>query len=172
METPLEIERKFIIYKPSIAELSLYPGYSESEICQIYLDSESGTTHRVRKRVFSDRTEYTETKKQRINEISSYEDEREITEARFSELSEKIKEGTSPVIKKRYTVRYLGRTFEIDVYPEWQSFAIMEIELEKASEKIEFPPEIKIKREVSGIRAYSNAMMAKSFPKEDTDPHL
>ena len=57
--------------------------------------------------------------------MSSYEDEREISEREFQSFSEKIKTGTVPVVKLRHSFDYLCQTFEIDVYPQWKSSCIM-----------------------------------------------
>ena len=102
-----------------------------------------------------------------MKKISAFEDEREISEEQFRALAENIKEGTVPVKKTRYTISHEKKTFEIDVYPQWKRTAIMEVELSDRKDSVLFPSFIKIKREVSGIREYSNASMSKSFPEED-----
>ena len=84
MSTPIEIERKFVIALPETEEMSSRDGYTSSEIEQTYLVSEPHVTRRVRARRYADRTVYTETKKVRIDKISSYEDEREIDEVECS----------------------------------------------------------------------------------------
>ena len=78
-----------------------------------------------------------------------------------------VKQGTAPVIKDRHTFSYLGQLFEIDIYPQWSKTAIMETELDDKEKEVEMPPFIKIVREVTGVRGYSNAAMSASFPKED-----
>ena len=163
----VEIERKFIIEAPTAQELTELPGHTESKIRQIYLDSEIGETRRIRRREYPDRTVYYETKKIRIDGMSAKEIEREICEEEFFELERCIKRGTVPVNKVRHTFPYCGHIFEIDVYPEWQRSCIMEVELKSRLETVEFPPFIKIIREVTGAKAYSNAQMSKSFPSED-----
>ena len=55
---------------------------------------------------------------------------------------------------------YQNQYFEIDVYPFWQDKAIMEIELSNQDEKIEFPKEIKVIREVTDDDNYKNANLA------------
>ena len=62
---------------------------------------------------------------------------------------------------------YGGQLFEIDVYPAWKNTAIMETELDDREREVEIPTFIEIIREVTGYKAYSNASMSKSFPKED-----
>lgn len=163
----VEIERKFIVSLPSLEFISTLPDYSKSEITQIYLCGSAGVTHRIRKRVYSDRCEYTETKKIRIDESSAFEDEREIDSESFYMLSQKIKEGTSPICKERYTFSVGAQLFELDVYPQWKRSAILEAELENRDTELSLPQFIKLIKEVTGNRAYSNAGMARSFPPEE-----
>ena len=166
MSKQIEIERKYVIKKPLPEVMKMQPEYTESEITQVYLTSEAGVTHRVRKRVFDGDSVYTETKKTRIDRMSAVEEEREISAETYSSLCERMDEETQPVIKKRYTFFYDGVTFEIDVYPEWERTAIMETELENREVSVKIPEFIEIVREVTGERGYSNAAMAHSFPPE------
>ena len=151
---------------PDINAASLFSGYTRSEITQTYLKADDNVTRRVRKRVFADRVEYTETVKRRLDKISSKEDERCITEAEYLAMLTEIKDGTEPVHKCRHTFEYVGHTVEIDVYPNWQKFCIMETELEHPDEEVTYPSVIKILYEVTGDKRYSNAGMAKEFPEE------
>ena len=79
MKTALEIEKKYIIKKPSIDDLRSYPGFTESEILQIYIQGGEGETHRVRRRIKGGVTVYTETIKRRVDKMSSTETEGEIS---------------------------------------------------------------------------------------------
>lgn len=162
----VETERKFIIKKPDISELSLASSYTVSKITQTYLALREGVTERVRERVYPDKTVYTHTKKVRISTLSSIEDEREVTESEYRTLLLRKKDGTHSVIKERHTFISSGVTFEIDVYPEWKDTCIMEFELKSEDERVEIPSFISVVREVTGRAAYSNAAMAKEFPKE------
>lgn len=163
----LEIERKYIIEMPDAAVLSTMQGYTVSEITQIYLSSPVGVTHRIRRREYKGACEHTETLKVRINKTTCNESEGAIDPSRFAELSMNIKENTRPIIKTRHTFSFCGFTVEIDVYPEWKNTAIMEIELDREDITPEVPPFIRILREVTGIREYSNAAMSHAFPPED-----
>ena len=164
----IEIERKYIIKMPDFELLKSQHDYGASEILQIYLKSEAGVTHRVRKRTFAERTVCTETKKTIIDKMSAIEDEREISLTEFDSLSKNVKEGTRPISKMRHTFLLGGFCFEIDVYPEWKTTAIMEVELEREDEFFEIPPFIQVIREVTGNKAYSNASMSKVFPEEES----
>ena len=50
---------------------------------------------------------------------------------------------------------------EIDVYPFWNDKAIAEIELSDENASVEFPPKIKVIKEVTEDEAYKNASLAK-----------
>lgn len=166
MKDHIEIERKFIIAKPDLVLLQTQLEYTSSDIVQIYLKSSPHVTHRVRSRAYLGRTVYTETKKMRISGMSAYEDEHEITESEFTSLSENIDPDTAPIIKTRHTFLYHGQLFEVDVYPNWRTCAIMETELEGEDAIVDMPPFISIIKEVTGIKAYSNASMSRVFPSE------
>lgn len=162
----VEIERKYIIKMPDNEALCSAESYSSSEILQIYLPSSDGETHRIRRRVFADRVECTETRKIRIDKMSSTEIESEISESSFYALAKNPLPGYTPIEKVRHTFIYKGQLFEIDVYPQWRNSAIMETELPTRETQVEFPSFIEIIREVTGDKSYSNAGMSKSFPPE------
>ena len=167
MKDFIEIERKFIIEMPKRDELLALDFSSSSFITQIYLSAPEGITRRIRSRSYKTKTHYFETIKKRIDKISAYEDEREISESEFVEKSKEIREGSKPITKERITFPYKSHSIEIDIYPEWKNTAIMEIELKSREEKVEIPCFIKIIKEVTGERKYTNAAMSESFPKEE-----
>ena len=163
----LEIERKYIIKMPLHEQMSVMEGYIATPIQQIYLPSAEGETRRVRRRAYPDRTVYIETRKIRVDAMSSTEIEREISEGEFDALAQTILQGTRPVGKTRHSFTYLGQLFEIDIYPQWQSTAIMETELSSREAEVKMPPFVNIIKEVTGNKAYSNASMSRSFPPEE-----
>ena len=169
MPKGIEIERKYIIHMPDVESLAAFRGYTKSHITQTYLKTDDGSTLRVRRREYENGAVYTETRKIRIDHISVRELEREIGRDEYEQLLRLAREDSKPVCKTRHTFEYMGHTVEIDVYPQWQSFAIMEVELEDACEDVAFPGVIRIFTEVTGERAYSNAAMARQFPSEPAE---
>ena len=163
----LEIERKYIIAMPDIENMKKMESYGQSEILQIYLPSKNGETHRIRRRIYSDKTVYFETVKVRVDKMSSNEFEREIGKEDFDLLAKTPEPNTHPIEKVRHTFIYNGQLFEIDVYPEWKNTAIMETELPTRDTLVEIPEFIRIIREVTGDKHYSNAGMSRAFPTED-----
>ena len=166
MKTQIETERKYIIKMPDFSLLAKAENYSADDIIQIYLPSESGSTHRIRKRTGEKSVVCTETEKVRIDKTSSIEKEGEISEERFELLSKNILPGTNVINKTRHTFEYRGQVFEIDVYPEWKKTAIMEAEIPSADHRFDMPEFIKVIEEVTGQKEYSNASMSRAFPKE------
>ncbi len=162
----IEIEKKYIIKKPVISDMQGCEGYFASEIIQTYLLSDSGVTRRVRSRESAGKVVYTETKKIRIDKMSSIEDEREISRDEYEFLLKDADPASHPIHKVRHAFTYQNQVFEIDVYPEWKSNAILETELEIKEKTVEFPPFIEIVSDVTGDRRYSNAAMSRIFPAE------
>lgn len=156
-----EIERKFLIEMP---ESSLLEEFEKSEITQVYLLGEKGTTERVRKRSWQDRTVYTHTVKRRISSIRREENEREISAEEYEQLLGRADPGHHIVKKKRYCFTFMGEIWEIDIYPFWADKAIMEIELRDEEQKVELPQQIRIIREVTNDGRYTNAAIARKIP--------
>ena len=162
----VEIERKYVIKKPSVEAMRACDGYSESKIVQTYLNSPATETRRVRSRALDGTVVYTETRKIRIDAMSSTEIEREITGEEYENLLLDSKADCRPIVKTRYTFIHLAQLFEVDVYPEWERSAIMETELDTRDREVVFPDFIDVVRDVTGVKSYSNASMSRSFPPE------
>ena len=62
--------------------------------------------------------------------------------------------------KTRYCLTWGIQYFEIDLYPFWQDKAIVEIELSDENAPVDFPPQLKVIREVTDDPAYKNAELA------------
>lgn len=93
--------------------------------------------------------------------------EREISADEYGALLERADESRVPIEKERYCLDYENQLFEIDIYPFYTDRAIMEIELENEEQKILFPPEIKIIREVTEDGRYTNKALAKTIPYDE-----
>lgn len=166
MSIPMEIERKYVISMPDITVMRNQEEYTVSEIQQTYLESEAHVTRRVRARHYDSSVVYTETKKVRVDKMSAYEDEREISESEYVELLGEKKRGTVTIVKTRHTFAYLDKTYEVDIYPAWQRSCILEVELPSRDSDVAMPDFIHLITEVTGDRRYSNAAMSKEFPAE------
>ena len=161
-----EIERKFLIKMPDIGELACRDGCVITLIRQTYLVREDGS-ERVRARLYADKTVYTHTVKQRLSSLSAYEDERVIGKAEYLSLLNRRDPDRNDIYKTRLALPFDGHVFEIDVYPFWHRQAVMEVELAGEEEAVSFPPFVKIIREVSADRSYSNKSLSRKIPDED-----
>lgn len=162
----VEIERKYIIAIPALRDMERMEGYRASDIEQIYLES-SLVTHRIRRRKYSEGCVYTETVKRRIDGMSAEESEREISAEEYEGLKAKMTRGSHPVRKIRHEFLFEGQLFEIDVYPFWRESCIMETELKSRLDKPALPPFIRIIREVTGDKRYSNASLSHTVMPEE-----
>ena len=161
----IETERKYVISMPDIPTLERQEGYFRRDIEQIYLTSAPDITSRIRRSESNGACTYFRTDKRRISAMSAIEDELEITADEYSALRENIAHGSRPIVKTRHTFTFSGACFEIDVYPGWQTAAVLETELPDEGAAVIFPPFIKVIKEVTGDHRYSNASMSRHFPE-------
>ena len=158
--TPYEIERKFLIEYPDIAKLEADKNCGKVEIIQTYLKSNDDKEIRVRQRGNNGSYSYTKTIKQPINGLKRLETEKRLTQAEYINLLMDADTTKHQIRKTRYCLVYNNQYFEIDIYPFWNDVAIMEIELNNESQTIEFPPQIKIIKEVTDDIEYKNSNLA------------
>lgn len=165
MSVNTEIERKYLIVRPTDEYLASLP---RTEITQTYLKNEQeGVTERVRKRGLDGKFVYTHTIKKRLDFMSSMEDESEISEEEYLSLLKRADTELNTIFKTRALIEKGAFTFEIDVYPFWAKQAVMEVELPSEETGFTLPETVTVLREVTGVRAYSNARMARQIPPED-----
>lgn len=162
-----EIERKYLIRRPTDSYLG--ENAVRTDIVQTYLLSEPGQTERVRCCTNGDKICYTHTVKIRISAVRRIENEREITAAEYEKLLLRADPSRRPIEKQRWILAWQGQNFEIDVFPFWTKQAYMELELSDESQKIFFPPEITVLREVTDDKRYTNASLAREIPAEERE---
>lgn len=166
MSKKIEIERKFLIKLPDFKLLDITKNL---DITQIYLENGNGGSQRRVRKIMEDNTEkYFYTEKIFISPILREENELKITPQQYEELLKEVRTDCSPIIKKRICFRYKEQIFEMDVYPFSSDLAILEIELTNSSQEIAFPDYIKVIKEVSDDKKYSNAELATAgaFPSD------
>ena len=106
------------------------------------------------------------TEKRKISELKRIETERRLTEREYIDLMMEQDENLRTIHKTRYCLIDNNQYFEIDIYPEWDNQAIMEIELKDEDDEIKVPDFIKIHSEVTEDVRYKNYEMARSMPKQ------
>ena len=163
---PFEIERKFLIYYPNIKELESMPNCTRVDITQTYLKSDNGVERRIRARGIDGNYLYYLTEKRKISNLKRIEIEKKLTQEEYLALLMELDNKLRIIHKTRYCLSENNQYFEIDVYPEWQNQAIMEIELNSEDEAIKIPEFLKIIKEVTDDDSYKNYQMAKKMPDE------
>ena len=162
---PLEIERKFLIEYPDLAELERLSNGNFSDISQTYLVGEKGTSERVRARTRDGKTVYTHNTKIKLSPMKRIEFEDEVSEEEYKELLLRADKKCRTIEKVRYCVEYGGFEFEIDVFPFWQDKAFMEVEMPSEDTSVKLPDFVKIIREVTDDNRYTNHALAIELPE-------
>lgn len=163
---PLEIERKFIIDIPNIKEFEKMPNCNKVEIVQTYLKSDDNTERRIRARGVDGDYIYYLTEKRKISDIKRVEIERKLTKDEYFSLLMEADPKLHSIHKTRYCLTENNQYFEMDIYPEWDKQAIMEIELSSEDEIVKIPGFINVIKEVTEDERYKNYNMAHEMPKQ------
>ena len=142
------------------------PNCKKLDITQTYLKSTNGDERRVRARGSNGDYMYYLTEKKRLSNLKRIETERRLTQDEYLNLLMESDNNLRTIKKTRYCLTENNQYFEIDVYPEWDKEAIMEIELNDENEKINIPKQIKVIQEVTDDERYTNYQMAKEMPKQ------
>lgn len=160
-----EIERKFLVEFPDIADLNLK---KKVEIYQTYLQNEDEEIQRrVRRITIDGLVTYTYTEKLFITPVTRREMEYDIDKTEYERLIVQARDDCAPIEKIRYCFEYENQLFELDTYPFSNDMAILELELSEPEQHISFPDNIKIIKEVTGDSCYANAAIATAgaFPE-------
>lgn len=156
---PFEIERKFLIKKPSTDTLKNL-GAVKVNIVQTYLTSQNGVERRVRQRGTDGNYAYYYTEKEEVSLGKRVEREKVISQSDYINLLVESDTSKRQIVKDRYCFIYEDRYFELDIYPFWEDQAILEIELASLDENINIPADIDIIKEVTGDSQYKNSSLA------------
>lgn len=166
--TPKEIERKFLIEKPSEDDIKQLGCISKSNILQTYLTrKDENTERRVRQRgTKKDGFSFYYTEKTEIGSGERHEVEDKISPSEYISYISEADTSLHQIAKERYCFLYENQYFEMDLYPFSDKYAILEIELNDINEAIELPP-LNIIKEVTDDVMYRNNALAKSlsFPE-------
>ncbi len=155
---PVEIERKFLIEKPSKELLQNLDFCNFVDISQCYVNTDLDR-YRVRKRGRNGENIYIKTRKIKISEIKRIEIEERISK---EEYENNIK-GRKVLSKTRYLFVYENKYFELDIFPFWDDKALLEIELKSENEDFSFPQFINLIEEVTDKKEYRNSVIAQIY---------
>jgi CYTH domain-containing protein len=169
MATKLEIERKFLVKFPtSWSALSeMFDDLVDvKRISQTYLIAEEDEpSARVRKTVEGltgdTTTVYHFNQKKPVDTGVHEETEREITQSQYEKALKKSNPKKVPVEKTRFVFKYNDQVFELDVFKgPLKGLAILEIELEDKNDTVELPPFLKVVKEVTKDKKFTNFSLA------------
>jgi CYTH domain-containing protein len=165
LPVPLEIERKFLIKMPDIEQLTRRYNAVKTDILQTYLiTKDKDKEKRIRRRGTDGDCSYFLTEKRTINQLSRVETEKKITAKGYLELLVTADTSLNQIRKERYCFVYNNLYFELDVYPFWSDYAILEIELNSENQKVDFPPFVSITKEVTGDPSFKEHSLSKRIP--------
>ncbi len=162
---PFEIERKFLIERPEPNLLVKLANCKKVNILQTYLNSENADTEtRVRQRGLDGSYIYTATTKKQVTPMKRIETERRITEREYLTLLTDADTRLHQIRKDRYCIMHDNHYFELDQYPFAKKRAVCEIEMASEDEKFNMPEYIKVIKEVTDDKSYSNHALAEKIP--------
>ncbi len=165
---PYEIESKFIIRMPDLAQLERMPNCKKVEIIQTYLISHDPNVElRIRQRGRDGSYIYIKTAKTTVSNGKRIETEQRITKDEYLRLLMDADTSLRQIRKNRYCLTENNLYFEIDVYPFWEHQAILEVQLNSSEQHVVFPPYLTILREVTHDHSYKNHSLARSIPPEE-----
>ena len=158
---PLEKEDKFLIEPLDPADIPVK--WNESQITQDYLVSPTaGEERRVRARSDGDSASYYYTVKRAVSPGVRVEEEKMITRREYEALRTLRNPEKCTIRKRRVCFFWKEQFFEVDLFEEPQpGLALMEAERTDRTPKLELPPFIKVIRNVTDEKQYSNAEIAK-----------
>jgi CYTH domain-containing protein len=169
MSKKLEIERKFLVKFPtSWSALSeMFDDLVDvKRISQTYLIPEKDEpSARVRKTVEGltgdTQTVYHYNQKKPVDSGVHEELEREISKSKYEKFLKKSHPDKISVEKTRFVFKYNDQIFELDVFKgPLKGLAILEIELEDKNDTVELPPFLKVIKEVTKDKKFTNFALA------------
>ena len=159
---PLETRRKYLIAYPDLRLLEQRPNCQRVEILQAYLKSEiPGEVIRIRQRGRDGNYVYFKTRKRTVEGLKRIEMEERLTHHEFLDLLMQADPDYRPIRKQRFCLSENGLYYNIDIYPQWDDQALMEIELYSTEDQVQIPEGIRVIREVSGEVEFTNPYIAR-----------
>lgn len=162
---PVEIERKYLIKMPNLNELFDTFAVTKVNIIQTYLNSSEDVERRVRQRGLDGVYSYYYTEK-RGKGLSRVEVEKKISKEEYLDYLMDADTTLHQIRKDRYCFVYENSYIELDIYPFWSDFAVVEVELTSETEIVNLPKQFKIIMEVTEDNRFKNKSLAKTYDFE------
>lgn len=159
---PTEIERKYLIKMPDIANLLEKYNVTKSNIIQTYLKvNEEKTEKRVRQRGINGVYSYYYTEKIGSG-LKRIEKEKKITEKQYLSYLMEADTSLHQIRKDRYCFVYKNNYIELDIYPFWKDYAVVEVELTTENQEVELPDDFEVIKDVTEDDNFKNKNLAKN----------
>lgn len=161
------LERKYLIEFPDLDFLRGLPDCKEFKIIQIYLESDDDQEIIMQKKIFNGSCSFTKIiKRQTLNLDSTTIEKTEYSSISRDEYNISLidmRVGFSPIFKTRFCLcDDAGHYFKIDIYPNSEQYAILEIEFKNSEEQFKIPPFIKVIKEVTGDKRFRDKEISKN----------
>ena len=153
---PIEEERTYIV------ELTgQLPESIESEITQTYLVADPDCEIRLRRRSWSGEVVNVHKTKKRISPNEVLETERQVSNALYESLLQQADPYRATIRKTRRSFIWRGQFFQIDTFHEpVNNLVLLETKDVAQQESVNFPPFIKVVKDVTGNPQYYNYNIA------------
>jgi len=176
--TKLEKERRYLIQLPLswVGKFKVFTSHRK-KIYQTYIAGTGHTNTRVRAIMNYDfgrdknyaPITYTQTTKQFITDGVNKETEHALAQWEYRNKLEHADKTKHRITKTRYILNFDQREFELDVFEDQLlGLAILEIELEDMMETVLLPPYLKVIKEVTNDKWYSNINLANLTSYKDS----
>ena len=154
---PIEDERTYLV--EIVGDL---PECVESEITQTYLVADPGCEVRLRRRAWrGGETVNVHKTKKRISAGEVLETERQVSNALYESLLQQADPYRATIRKTRRSFIWRGQYFEIDTFHQPVSnLVILETKGVANEESVNFPPFLRIVKDITGNREYNNYNIA------------
>lgn len=157
---PIEEERKYIVEVTGEV-----PNAIECEIIQTYLVAEPGVEARLRRRSCDGHWLNVLTTKKPVENHEMIETDRQVSNALYETMLRQADPYRHAIHKHRQSFIWLGQYFELDTYlDQLQGLVILETKGVAQSERVNFPPFLKVVADITGDQRYYNYNLALTKP--------
>lgn len=137
------------------------PETIDSDIVQTYLVSEPGTEIRLRRRTWNGKVVNVHNTKKRTGPGEQIETERQVENALYESLLQQADPYRQSISKHRQSFIWKGQYFELDTYHNaLEGLVILETKGIADVEDVNFPPFIRVIKEITGNKEYYNSNLA------------
>ncbi|MDO4283099.1 MAG: AAA family ATPase [Clostridia bacterium] len=161
---PSQHQEKIVVKKPS-EEYLLQKKAQKRSIVQIYLKSNGKEERRIRMMGDGNSFVYYLTRKG-VGNYSDYQ-EKSISKDVYDALMLEMDTERKPIVKTRWYFSENDTYYNMDVYPNWKNYAVIEIRGSKENVNIELPSGIEEVRNVTDDIRFSNYAFSKYFLSEE-----